>query len=155
MPCLRLAQSGGHENNLSEPIAREDNLRCRGWGLTSILPRQGEVAGPSQTEGEERETQVPCPPPPPPPATPTLAAEDRRIEHRGVRTCERANVRTCEPYEEEKPNLPPSLEGRGWGWVGFRISAREWLKRADPPPTPPLQGGENARQRIPLARDHP
>ena len=67
MPCLRLAQSGGHENNLSEPIAREDNLRCRGRageGLTSILPRQGEVAGACQSEGEVSATNVPCPPPP-------------------------------------------------------------------------------------------
>src|SRR3546814_10283801 len=33
---------------------------------------------------------------------------------------------------------PPSLEGRGWGWV----AARETFARIDPPPTPPFQGGE-------------
>ncbi|TCP91948.1 hypothetical protein C8J42_103640 [Sphingomonas sp. PP-CE-1A-559] len=37
--------------------------------------------------------------------------------------------------------LPPSLEGRGRGWVGFRIMARLRQKLADPPPTPPFQGG--------------
>ena len=36
--------------------------------------------------------------------------------------------------------LPPSLKGRGWGWVHFRIMARP--PRANPPPTPPFQGGE-------------
>ena len=35
-----------------------------------ILPRQGEVAGPCQTEGAVRETAVPCPPPPSPSAPP-------------------------------------------------------------------------------------
>ncbi|VVT10692.1 hypothetical protein SPHINGO391_400023 [Sphingomonas aurantiaca] len=45
------------------------------WSLTRItypviLPRQGEVAGVSQTEGEVRETAVPCPPPPSPSAPP-------------------------------------------------------------------------------------
>src|SRR3546814_15141166 len=33
---------------------------------------------------------------------------------------------------------PPSLEGRGWGWV----AARETFARIDPPPPPPYPGGE-------------
>ena len=40
-----------------------------------------------------------------------------------------------------RPFLLPSLEGRGWGWVGVRTFVRAWLKLADPPPTPPFQGG--------------
>jgi len=41
-------------------------------------------------------------------------------------------------------NVLPLLEGRGRGWVGFRIFDRLRLKLADPPPTPPFQGGETA-----------
>jgi hypothetical protein len=29
--------------------------------------------------------------------------------------------------------LRPSLEGRGWGWVGFRMFNAWWIKPADPP----------------------
>ena len=36
--------------------------------------------------------------------------------------------------------LLPSLQGRGRGWVGFGGTLRP--PRADPPPTPPFQGGE-------------
>ncbi|MDQ0839635.1 hypothetical protein QFZ54_003419 [Sphingomonas faeni] len=35
----------------------------------------------------------------------------------------------------------PLLEGRGWGWVGYRKLQRPWHKLADPPPAPPFQGG--------------
>ena len=35
----------------------------------------------------------------------------------------------------------PSLEGRGWGWVGFRVVEPLGLELAYPPPAPPFQGG--------------
>ena len=39
-------------------------------------------------------------------------------------------------------SLLPSLKGRGWGWVGFRMAEPLGLKPAYPPPTPPFQGGK-------------
>ena len=43
----------------------------------------------------------------------------------------------------------PSLEGRGWGWVDERseaLRAQDFRPpSADPPPTPPLQGGEKRK----------
>jgi hypothetical protein len=39
----------------------------------------------------------------------------------------------------------PLLEGRGWGWVDFRKRKRSRLKPANPPPTPPFQGGAEKR----------
>ncbi|TCP91584.1 hypothetical protein C8J42_103269 [Sphingomonas sp. PP-CE-1A-559] len=36
---------------------------------------------------------------------------------------------------------PPSLEGRGWGWVGQLVTRRLHDTETDPPPTPPFQGG--------------
>ena len=47
--------------------------------------------------------------------------------------------------------LLPSLEGRGWGWVGFRISLTLWHKQAYPPPAPPFQGGESVAPECALA----
>ena len=44
--------------------------------------------------------------------------------------------------------LLPSLEGSGWGWVGFRITARLRPKLANPPPAPPFLGGEKLSQAI-------
>ena len=38
--------------------------------------------------------------------------------------------------------LPPSLKGRGWGWVAIRIMEPVRQKPANPPPAPPFQGGE-------------
>ena len=46
---------------------------------------------------------------------------------------------SCAPFSTSF--FCPSLEGRGWGWVGFRISEPSWLKPVDPPPAPPFQGG--------------
>ena len=45
------------------------------------------------------------------------------------------------PSSRPRSLLRPSLEGRGWGWVGFRMVEPLWLKLAYPPPAPPFQGG--------------
>ena len=45
------------------------------------------------------------------------------------------------PSSRPRSLLRPSLEGRGWGWVGFRMIEPLWLKLAYPPPAPPFQGG--------------
>ena len=77
-------QCGGYPNHF-EPIverryappcsagkggARPEWLLMQDGGCLAILPRQGEVAGSCLTEGEVRETSVPCPPPPTPLAAP-------------------------------------------------------------------------------------
>ncbi len=38
------------------------------------------------------------------------------------------------------PVLLPSLEGRGWGWVG--LGRTQHSLESNPPPPPPFQGGE-------------
>ncbi len=43
---------------------------------------------------------------------------------------------SSEAYERELP----SLEGRGWGWVGLRRVLL--FLESNPPPAPPFQGGE-------------
>ncbi len=116
-----------------------------GAGGLGILPRQGEVAGPRQTEGEVRENLRSV-------SSPSVTFGDTSPWRGRI---EGLSIVKGKPYEEKKPNLLPSLKGGGWGWVGFRIPERERLKLADPPPTPPFQGGENARQRIPLHPNPP
>ncbi len=99
-------------------------------------------------------------------SSPSVTSGDTSPWRGRIKRSKIATSEPCEPYEEKKLNLPPSLKGRGWGWVGFRKSERaylrfDWLphtgtralKLADPPPTPPFQGGESARRRIPFHQD--
>ena len=48
--------------------------------------------------------------------------------------------------------MPPSLEGRGWGWVGQLEPRRIDCAETNPPPAPPFQGGEKRVYTVTLAQ---
>ena len=177
MPCLRLAQTESLETNLTEPIACEDNLRCRRGqkgqgrggrrrgrrGQGRGKRRTGGSAG--QTRGAARQARLTLRSSP---ARGRWLALARRRGRKGKppfrilplrhlrrhlplagEDCNRAvfaagsESRTFPDSHPAKtePTLPPSREGRGRGWVGFRIFHREWLKPADPPRPLPFRKG--------------
>ena len=56
------------------------------------------------------------------------------------------------PRPKPRAHHAPSLEGRGWGWVGQLEPRRIDCAETNPPPAPPFQGGEKRVYTVTLAQ---